>query len=213
MNLKSDVSSRTKPRLAALGLLDLVVPKGDARVDVRALSLAREAMAYASPLADAIFAILGDNEMIELMNKGILSLANVAETLTTVADRLDVPRSLRASEDLIHVMRKANTMLKVTQPEQLRIALVSVCQRLDAAGAARVAEAVAAAARDPQTSVEARNVLADVPLTLGDRLDPGLRQPGRPGGPEGPRPVFARGTARAGSGTRRALRTAAHRGA
>jgi len=46
------------PRLAELGLLDLVVPKTD-RVDVRALSLAREAMAYVSPLADGVFAVQG----------------------------------------------------------------------------------------------------------------------------------------------------------
>jgi acyl-CoA dehydrogenase len=50
---------RVIPRLAALGLLDLVVPKPEDRVDVRALSLAREAMAYASPLADGIFAVQG----------------------------------------------------------------------------------------------------------------------------------------------------------
>jgi acyl-CoA dehydrogenase len=50
--------ARVIPRLAALGLLDIVVP-ADRRVDVRALSLAREAMAYASPLADGIFAVQG----------------------------------------------------------------------------------------------------------------------------------------------------------
>jgi acyl-CoA dehydrogenase len=51
--------ARVIPRLATLGLLELVVPKDDGRVDVRALSLAREAMAYVSPLADAIFAVQG----------------------------------------------------------------------------------------------------------------------------------------------------------
>ncbi len=50
---------RVIPSLGALGLLDLVVPKGDGRVDVRSLTLAREAMAYASPLADGIFAVQG----------------------------------------------------------------------------------------------------------------------------------------------------------
>jgi hypothetical protein len=128
--------------------------------------------AGAARVADAILAILGDSEMIDLMNKGLLAHANLAETLTTVADHLDVPRSLRASEDLIRVLRKANRMLKLTPPEQMRIALVSVCRRLDAAGVARVAEAVAAAARDPETSVEARNIFADLSVTLGDRLDP-----------------------------------------
>ncbi len=51
--------ARVIPRLASLGFLDLVVPKEGARVDVRALSLAREAIAYASPLADGIFAVQG----------------------------------------------------------------------------------------------------------------------------------------------------------
>jgi hypothetical protein len=128
--------------------------------------------ARAARVADAILVILGDSEMIDLMNKGLLPHANLAETLTTVADHLDVPRSIRASEDLIRVLRQANRMLKLTPPEQMRIALVSVWRRLDAAGAVRVAEAVAAAARDPETSVEARNLFADLPVTLGDRLDP-----------------------------------------
>ncbi len=51
-------AARVVPRLAKLGLLDLVVPRSS-RVDVRALSLAREAMAYVSPLADGIFAVQG----------------------------------------------------------------------------------------------------------------------------------------------------------
>ena len=53
------IAARVIPRLASLGLLDLVVPGADGRVDVRGLSLAREAMAYASPLADGIFAVQG----------------------------------------------------------------------------------------------------------------------------------------------------------
>jgi acyl-CoA dehydrogenase len=51
--------SRVVPRLAALGLLGLVVSKGDAPVDVRSICLAREALGYASPLADGIFAVQG----------------------------------------------------------------------------------------------------------------------------------------------------------
>ena len=50
---------RVVPRLASLGLVGLVVPKGDAPVDVRSICLAREAIAYASPLADGIFAVQG----------------------------------------------------------------------------------------------------------------------------------------------------------
>jgi acyl-CoA dehydrogenase len=59
---------RVIPRLGELGLLGLLVParhggrawgaEGNA-VDVRALCVAREALAYVSPLADAIFAVQG----------------------------------------------------------------------------------------------------------------------------------------------------------
>jgi len=60
--------SRVIPRLAELGLLQLLVPAhqgggawghGGAHVDVRALCVAREAIAYVSPLADSIFAVQG----------------------------------------------------------------------------------------------------------------------------------------------------------
>lgn len=59
---------RVSPRLAELGLLQLLVPahhgggawgEGGAALDVRALSIAREALAYHSPLADSIFAVNG----------------------------------------------------------------------------------------------------------------------------------------------------------
>ena len=59
---------RVVPRLAELGLLPLLVPKahgggawgaGGSAVDVRALCVAREALGYVSPLADAIFAVQG----------------------------------------------------------------------------------------------------------------------------------------------------------
>jgi acyl-CoA dehydrogenase len=60
--------ARVVPRLAELGLTKLLVPAnqgggawghGGASVDVRALSVAREAIAYVSPLADSIFAVQG----------------------------------------------------------------------------------------------------------------------------------------------------------
>ena len=60
--------ARVIPRLAELGLVKLLVPAqqgggawghGGASVDVRALSVAREAIAYVSPLADSIFAVHG----------------------------------------------------------------------------------------------------------------------------------------------------------
>jgi acyl-CoA dehydrogenase len=56
------------PRLAALGLLQLLVPAKQgggawghdgSGVDVRALCIAREAIAYVSPMADSIFAVQG----------------------------------------------------------------------------------------------------------------------------------------------------------
>ncbi|MBX3262025.1 MAG: acyl-CoA dehydrogenase family protein [Labilithrix sp.] len=59
---------RVIPRLGALGLLQLLVPAnqgggawgaGGAAVDVRALCVAREALAYSSGLADSIFAVQG----------------------------------------------------------------------------------------------------------------------------------------------------------
>jgi acyl-CoA dehydrogenase len=61
-------AERVIPRLAELGLLRLLVPAnqgggawghGGAGVDVRALCVAREAIAYVSPLADSIFAVQG----------------------------------------------------------------------------------------------------------------------------------------------------------
>jgi acyl-CoA dehydrogenase len=61
-------AERVSPRLAELGLLQLLVPAnqgggawghGGAGVDVRALCVAREAIAYVSPLADSIFAVQG----------------------------------------------------------------------------------------------------------------------------------------------------------
>jgi len=60
--------ARVVPRLAEHGLLRLLVPKsagggawghGGTGVDVRALCIAREAIAYVSPLADSIFAVQG----------------------------------------------------------------------------------------------------------------------------------------------------------
>lgn len=62
------VADRVIPRLGELGLLRLLVPTssgggawghGGTAVDVRALCVAREAIAYVSPLADSIFAVEG----------------------------------------------------------------------------------------------------------------------------------------------------------
>jgi len=51
--------ARVVPRLAELGLTKLLVPDDGAKVDVRSLCVAREAIAYVSPLADSIFAVQG----------------------------------------------------------------------------------------------------------------------------------------------------------
>jgi hypothetical protein len=56
--------------------------------------------------------------------------------------------------------------------QPLRAALVSVCRRPDAAGAARLSAAIVAAVRDPQTSVRARALLADALVVVVGRLDP-----------------------------------------
>lgn len=51
---------RVMPRLAELGLTKLLVPsKTGGRVDVRSLCVAREALAWDSPLADSMFAVQG----------------------------------------------------------------------------------------------------------------------------------------------------------
>ncbi|MFO0742878.1 MAG: acyl-CoA dehydrogenase family protein [Labilithrix sp.] len=50
---------RVVPRLAELGFCRLLVPQGGKPVSVRSLCVAREAIAYVSPLADSIFAVQG----------------------------------------------------------------------------------------------------------------------------------------------------------
>src|SRR5262249_6906369 len=106
----------------------------------------------------------------EHTTNGLMSHTPFAEVLTAVAERQDAVRSLRASEELVRVLRKAKNVL--IPPEPLRIALVSVWRGLDAAGAARVAEAIVAPVRDPETSLEARTVFAGVFVAVGDRLAP-----------------------------------------
>jgi acyl-CoA dehydrogenase len=60
--------ARVVPRLGELGLLRLLVPaahgggawaRGGTEIDVRALTVVRESLAYVSPLADSIFAVQG----------------------------------------------------------------------------------------------------------------------------------------------------------
>jgi hypothetical protein len=121
-------------------------------------------------VADAILAILGDSETIGFINSALLLHKDVADVLTAVTERLDARGNLRAAEELIRVLRKADDRL--VPPEELKMVLLSVSRRLDAAGTGRVAEAVIAAVGDPETSVEGRTAFAGFLVAVGDRLDP-----------------------------------------
>jgi hypothetical protein len=112
-------------------------------------------------------AFLGNSEM----KAEVISPTGCAEVLTAVSERLDAPGNLCVAEELIRVLRKSES--KVLPIEQLKIALVTMCWRLDAVGAARVAHAVVVAVRDPKTSVEVRTIFASVLVAVGDELDPG----------------------------------------
>jgi hypothetical protein len=126
--------------------------------------------ARASRVAGAIIAILGDSWMVGEIKHEFISSGYIASPLTEVAERLDAPGGLAAAENLVRVLRKAGNI--ATAKDELRAALVAVCGRLDAAGAARVAEAAAAASRDPKTSVLVRTLFADAHAALADRLTP-----------------------------------------
>jgi acyl-CoA dehydrogenase len=69
------------PRLAAHGLVELVVPKDGDRVGVRALSLARESLAYDSPLADGIFAVQGLSACPLVLTPGFARRAEVLDAM------------------------------------------------------------------------------------------------------------------------------------
>ena len=93
--LTQDVALHTPahviPRLAELGLLRLLVPTnqgggawghGGTGVDVRALCIAREAIAYVSPMADSIFAVQGlGSHPILLAGEGPRRAAVLAEVV------------------------------------------------------------------------------------------------------------------------------------
>jgi acyl-CoA dehydrogenase len=82
---------RVIPRLGQLGLLQLLVPAhqgggawgaGGTAFDVRALCVAREALAYASPLADSVFAVQGlGSHPILLAGEGAKRASVLAETV------------------------------------------------------------------------------------------------------------------------------------
>ncbi|HME90496.1 MAG TPA: hypothetical protein VKE49_03680, partial [Myxococcaceae bacterium] len=123
----------------------------------------------AARAAEAIIAILGDSEMIGSARHEYISHIGIAAVLPAVVERLDPPGCLRAAEGLVLVLRKSGNIFVTI--EQLRTALVSLCRRLDAAGAARVTDAMVAAVRDPETSVDVRTLFADALVAL-SQLDP-----------------------------------------
>jgi hypothetical protein len=127
--------------------------------------------ARAARAAEAMLAILGDGETLVDGTKYI-SIDSIAEALTAVAERLDAQGGLRAAEGLVFVLRKADNGSPRWVLAPWRAAVVSVCRRPDAAGAAHVSEAIVAAVRDPQTSLRARALLADAVVVVVGRLDP-----------------------------------------
>lgn len=123
----------------------------------------------ASRVANAIVAILGDRQMVgdyklEYIRSGHITV------LTKAAKCLDPPGGLQAAEDLVLVLRKANSI--VMTKDELRAAMVTLCGRLDTAGSARVAEAMTAAVRDPKTTMLARTVYADAFAVIAVKLTP-----------------------------------------
>jgi hypothetical protein len=127
--------------------------------------------ARASRTAGAIIAILGDGPTVGGVKSEFITFRDIASVLTKVAERLDPPGGLEAAENLVLVLRRSSGTI-VVDIEELRSALVAVCRRPDTAGAARVAEAIVAAVRDPKTAVLTRTLFADALAALAGRLTP-----------------------------------------
>jgi hypothetical protein len=123
----------------------------------------------AGRVAEAIIAILGDGYTIESIRSEFIRENGIQEALAVVAERLDPPGCLRAAEGLVLVLQKAGPIITT---DKLRTALAALCRRLDAAGATRVTDAILAAVRDPNTTVEVRTIFADAVPALGGQLDP-----------------------------------------
>jgi hypothetical protein len=113
-------------------------------------------------VAEAIRGMLGDGEPLPPLF--------VAQALAEVAEHLDPEASRRTAEQLVLVLRysKGDT----TIPETLKSSLVSACRRLDTAGTARVSDAILAAVRNPQTSIQGHTLFADAFVVLCGQLDP-----------------------------------------
>jgi hypothetical protein len=125
----------------------------------------------ASRAAGAIIATLGEGPTDRGVKYEFMSYPDFMPVLNELADGLDAQGGLRAAEDLVLVLRQSSGRIGLTI-EPLRAALVAVCRRLDAAGAARVAEALVAAVRDPKTPVLVRTLVADALAALASRLAP-----------------------------------------
>jgi hypothetical protein len=124
----------------------------------------------ASRVAAALITILGDGRTFDDFTDQFISRQHYVAVLTKVAGCLDTPGSLRAAEDLILVLRKGSEI--VLSLRELRAALGALCRRQDAAGAARVAEALVDAVRDPKTAVLVHVLFVDALTVLADRLTP-----------------------------------------
>jgi serine/threonine protein kinase len=126
--------------------------------------------ARASRVAGVSIAMAGYSRMVGETKAENISFGYMVAPLTLVAEHLDAPRALEAAENLVEVLRNSGNI--VPSREELRAALVALCRRLDAAGAARVEEAMSAAARDPKTAVLVRTVFTEAQAALADRLTP-----------------------------------------
>jgi hypothetical protein len=125
----------------------------------------------ASRTASAIIAILGDGPTAGGVKYEFITYRNIAADLAWVAERLDASGGRLAARGLVLVLRKSSGNIG-GNIEGLRAALLAVCRRLDAAGAARVGKALLAAARDPKTPMLVRTLLADGLAVLAGRLTP-----------------------------------------
>ena len=92
--------------------------------------------ARSARVANAVLAVLGDGETIGQIKSGVFTQTEFAEVLTSVTERLDESGNLRAAEELVRVLRKADSTFVVQEEWRIawRIALVSASRRLDVAG-------------------------------------------------------------------------------
>jgi tRNA A-37 threonylcarbamoyl transferase component Bud32 len=119
----------------------------------------------------AILAILSEGPTIGGTKYEFILYPDILSSLSSVAERLDALEGRRAAEDLILVLRSYSGNLDRVI-EELRAALVACCRRVNAAEAARVAEAIAVAVRDPKTLALVRSLFPDALAALVGGLAP-----------------------------------------